>query len=253
MGMHFGVIAAKTSWTALLAALAESFGEFSDRGSVEPTAEAPFERGEDGILAGELDGCSFVLDSSMLLSASEYDKLRDVSVRIDSLLVACVAETVSGSFGLFVADRGKVVRLYWNCTSALFQALQIGNQLPCESEVPVEEIDGAGLFAAMRQFGLDFEKWYRQGTRQAYVWKFNDAETENDLSPGGKGPLSLAIAEHEKQFSIPTNKRSQPTVVSRRMSDGSTGYDIVSSPSSVAKNKSQRSFLSKIWLRVLGR
>ena len=248
MGMHFGVIGAKSTWPSLLGRLSQAFGTFEDRGPVTDLNRLPFGKTDDGIVAGEHGDSCFVFDRSMVLSASNYSRLLDISQQLDSLVVACVGETVSGTFGLFVADRGQLVRLYWNCEMDLSQPLQMGTPLASESVSPLEDIDGRGLFDAMRCLGLDFEAWFQQGPKQAFVWELS-ASNVGVLQDDG--PIGKAQAEHHEKFGIPKDRQPKPTVVSRRMPDGSTGYDIVSravttSSSAAAPPASAKSLLAKL-------
>jgi hypothetical protein len=261
MGMHFGIIGVKSPWPSMFTALSDSFGKFADRGPVSSVTDVPFSRKEDGIIAGEQDNCAFIFDRSMVLS-TDHDKLLEISRRLDTLLVACVGETVSGTFGLFVADKGKVSRLYWNCSSALSKPFTEGNSLPCEAENSLEDIDGAGLLNAMGYLGLDFRKWNTLGTKSAYLWDFTGSQSENVDAPKENRPISLALTQHHTQFGIPKENQPKPKVVMRRMPDGSTGYDIVSGPvnssqvvpgnppKAIAKKES---FWKSIWSRILGR
>jgi hypothetical protein len=261
MGMHFGIIGVKSTWQSVLDELSDLFGKFVDKGPVSSVTTVPFAKNEDGIVVGEQDNCAFIYDRSMVLSA-DHDRLLEISRRLDTLLVACVGETVSGTFGLFVADKGKVSRLYWNCNLALSKPFTEGNNIPCEAERPLEDIDGAGLLGAMAYLGMDFSKWNTLGAKFAYLWDFTNSKSKNTFAPNANRPISLALSQHHKQFGIPKENLPKPKVVMRRMPDGSTGYDIVSKPvnssQTVFSNQSKTvaktgSFWKRIWSRVRGR
>jgi hypothetical protein len=222
MGMHNGIIAAKTSWQSLLQVLSESEGKFVDRGAVRDINASPIEKNEDSIIAGEFAGCAFIIDTSLILSSSP-DVLLAVSQRLQTTVASCVGETVSGTFALFVADKGNVLRHYWNCHSDMSEPYSIGSPLSSEANTPLEDIDGVGLHAALQSVGLDVDAWYEAGTKRAYLW-----ETDDSYFARPDGPLQSAFNTFYRTHKI-QGPAPKPKVVSRKLPDGSIGFDIVSS------------------------
>jgi hypothetical protein len=206
MGMHFGILAAACPWPTLLAALREHAGDIH---------EATSSNGENWeIQTGEHQGRSYVADSSYLLSGGAPDLIVTLSKSTAGVVVGGYAETVSGSFGLVVADSGQLRRLYHACHSTLYEPLSIGEPLPTELTADLEDIDGGGLLAALRHFGFDYDAFYESDTRQKYSFS-ERAELES-------GELQRAIADHTAKHTIPNDQRPQPRVVARTIAGNSS-------------------------------
>jgi hypothetical protein len=228
MGVHFGVVAARTSWDRLLGELVGIAGEFVDRGPVTDIRQHDFRSVGEGATAvcGEHEGAAFVLDVSMLLWSAGLERFVDVSRRLECAVGLALGESVSGTFGLLAAERGAVRRVYYNCVSSVSQPFEVGEPLPSEADTPLEEIDGHGLWNALKSHGLDFEGWYEGGIKRAYAW------AGGDLHPEGseRGPIAAEIDRHWERYRLPKDKVPGTTVVRRRLPDGSTGWDIVPAP-----------------------
>ncbi len=228
MGVHFGVVAARTSWDRLLGELVGIAGEFVDRGPVMDIGQYDLRSVDEGVAAvgGEHQGSAFVLDVSMLLWSAGLDQFLEASRRLECAVGLALGETVSGTFGLFAAEGGAVRRVYYNCISSVRQPFEVGEPLPSEADSPLEEIDGHGLWDALKSHGLDFEGWYEDGVKRAYAY------TAQDLPRQGseKGPIDAEIERHCERYRLAPDEVPGTTVVRRRLPDGSTGWDIVPAP-----------------------
>lgn len=237
MGMHFGVIAVAAQWNALENELPRLLGTFTDSGVVPAVSDEMFDQnGGDVAVAGEYRGSCYLLDPIMTLSAGTFDPLVDVSRRLSTTVASCAAETVSGTFSLLIARNGEAKRAYYNCASAMTAPFSVGSPLPSEARVPLEDIDGRGLFACLAQFGFDYEGWFNEGSKRLLYLG------ENAVAPE-PGPASLdrAFKDHWERFQRKLETFPTPKVVMRRLPDGSTGFDIVADPvkpSLVARLKS---------------
>ncbi|MBI3912341.1 MAG: hypothetical protein HY320_15590 [Armatimonadetes bacterium] len=244
MGMHFGVVAAKASWERFFAELSGLTGRFLDRGRVKTLEEVDFDAHDDGFLlvGGEHEGNAYLHDSSMILSGGTFDRLVELSRRLSCTLAACVGETVSGSFGLLIAENGSLGRLYYNCVSAIREPFSLGTPLAVKSRLGLEDVDGVGLLEALRDQGLDYVAWVRRGSKHTYLYT---CEGLNQASSPTRGPIEAAFDEHWKRHEYPKGQAPSPRVVSRVLPDGSMGFGIV------ARRPGER---RKGWLsRLLGR
>jgi len=194
MGMHHGLIAAELPWPVLRGHLAVLAGTFAPQGPSTP------DNGELGpndagwrLLAGELDGKAYVLDTSML-SMGGHDALAEVARRTGALVAACGAETVSGSVSLFAARGPQILRWYEHCDSAVACPLQVGTPLPVEQGAPFGGAHGEWL----AQFGFDSDGWLRRGTRTAYQFTPHDLDHPNDA-----GPLERQWDAHYRRHALP--------------------------------------------------
>ncbi len=113
MGMHEGILAADKPWPDLLSALQRHIGTLEDRGLVAPAQWLELPQGEDAFHVTSHDGRSFVLDPAMVLTSSP-DLVVSLSHDLDCMVASIGAETVSGTFWLTAAEKGRLVRLHWN-------------------------------------------------------------------------------------------------------------------------------------------
>lgn len=226
MGMHFGVVAAKAPWERFFTELSGLTGSFLDRGEVAGLEHFDFDTREDGFLVvgGQYGDHAYLHDTSMILSGEAFDRLIELSRRLTCTVAACVGETVSGSFGLLVADAGTLQRLYYNCVSSIREPFSLGTPLATERHHPLEDVDGVGLLEALRDQGLDYADWRQNGSKRAYLYT---CEELNGTPVGPKGPVEAAFDDHWKRHEYPKGQTPSPKVVSRVLPDGSTAFDIV--------------------------
>ena len=238
MGMHFGLLAVGAPWDPAFAAISRMTGDFIPRGEVGPGDEPHLDSTDDGflILAGGLMDRSYILDTSMLLSGGEYDRLVALSSELECTVGAVLAETVSGTFSLLIAEKGTVERLYFNCHSSISQPYSVGSPLPSEAVTPLEDIDGRGLFAALDSIGFRTIEWQSRSPRHRYLYTCRELEAE---SGPPAGPLAQQLDQHHRAFAIPKHLVPRPKVVSRKLPDGSVAFDILpGKPSVLARLRS---------------
>jgi hypothetical protein len=222
MGMHFGIVAARAAWPSFLQALTELAGGLVERGAVGDLERCDLEPTDAGfrVVGGEHAGCSYLLDTSMILSTG-FDRLAALSRRLDCLVAACCAETVSGSFYWAHVEKGAVRRLYANCASELRRPYQFGEPLPYDAQVAFEDIDGQGLRWRLAQCGFAYDAWLERGRKIAYLYTFEDS-----AGPSPEGPFDKALRDHWGEQRLPRGEQLQVAVQVRRLPDGSIGYDI---------------------------
>jgi hypothetical protein len=155
MGMHHGLVAVTAGMDQLLAELERSGGEFV-RGA--PIA-APYR--QDGLAVGELDGRAYLFDPSFLVS-DHPDAWIAMSERLGTV-VAGGAETVSGTWWLTVARDGELLRFVFVSHAAMTHGMAVGEPLPTEDTHPIEDLDGAGLFAVLDLYGFAAPRWLEEG------------------------------------------------------------------------------------------
>lgn len=234
MGMHHGIVAADASAERLIAALdalSPTLTPGPRRGALD---DLDLEHADDGsrLAFGEREGRSYVLDSSMVLSA-DGDVIVEASRALGATVVGCGQETTSGSYWLFAADRGQLIRAYWNSHADMREPWSKGRPLVAESSTPLEDIDGAGMFAALTSLGFDYEGWI-------------DGKDLRELmfDPAAKAPTGAPRPLHEEleafrtSVAIPGSQQPKPKVVAR---DG--GYDL--STSATPKKKGLFGFLRR--------
>jgi hypothetical protein len=215
MGYHAGIIAARASWAALESRLVErtrlklgapikSIDDVDDR---------------DQGIGGELDGRAYVHDAEMLLSG-EGDLIVALSKDLDTLVVGCGAETVSGSFWLFAAERGELLRTYWACAMEMDKPLDVGTWPPGE-RIELEDLDGCGIRDALAADGFDFDAFIEHGSKRCITLP-DDYEL-------GEGPIAAQIDAHRQAHKIPEGQQPKPQLVVRSF-EGGTGFDIAAGP-----------------------
>jgi hypothetical protein len=211
VGMHFGVVAAAAPWDRFFGELCALTGRFLDRGEVGNLYEVDFDQAdEDGfwVVGGESAGQAYVYDHNMVLSGANRDRLVELSGRLQSTVAACMAETVSGSFSLLVARSGSLERCYYNCISAIGEPFVLGEPLTPEAIASLQDIDGAGLFAALRHQGLDYPTWADTGPKRLYRYTWDELTA---TPPPAKGPIDTALDEHWKAHEYPKEQVLKPS------------------------------------------
>lgn len=180
MGMHEGILAANKPWPDLLSALQKHIGTLEDRGAVAPAEWLELPQGEDAFHVTSRDGRSYMLDPAMVLTTSP-DLVVSLSDDLDCMVASVGAETVSGTFWLTAAEKGRLVRLHWNVRSTLTQALDVGATLASETRIDIEDIDGRGLLASLGDLGLDPAPAITPTSGQKYLWTGATLPTAGDL------------------------------------------------------------------------
>jgi hypothetical protein len=224
MGMHHGYLVADLPWPTLFAILQQRTGRFADRGPIDSIDAMPAQSTDEGwwLAAGEYAGRAYVLDPSWLLASAEPDLIAGLAAESGALVIGAGAETVSGSYYLVAARGRQVLRHFYGCRASLAVPYSAGEPLPTEAGQPLDgDLNGDGLYAALGQFGFDPLAWQdgqyddaHPGYRRLLLY------TADNFLLGAttpSGPLAQAVADHERQYTLPPERRSQPrVVVSRR-------------------------------------
>lgn len=149
MGMHFGILAARCPAAALEDELVPL--------GITPGVELIFgEELPDELVAGEHGGRGYLINPSFELS-SHGDLILTLSTRLQTLVIGCGAETVSGSYWVFAADNGRLLRAYWSCAFDLETPFNEGDWC---ANLALEDRDGAGLFELLRRGGFDYDGFF---------------------------------------------------------------------------------------------
>jgi hypothetical protein len=210
MGLHCGYIVATATQNDLLEELSRHTGEFTTQTVVEHTRDAELDSGQFDVMLGELGGCAFLVDTSMILSSSP-DMILAMSARL-GVVVGCGAETVSGSYWLTAARDGELLRFVFVQHAGMTRGMAIGDPLPSEQAHPLEDISGEGVFAAMAAFGLDPSPWLNSGP--ATVVEYDYSRSPED------GRIEAMRSEHYQRYQRPQGEwLNEITVVTR---DGSS-------------------------------
>jgi hypothetical protein len=224
MGMHFGILAADLPWSEFFPLLVSKTGQFLDQGPVDNLDELDLDPTSEGhqVVGGEYQGKSYLLDTSMTMTMTGADFVAELSQETGALVIGCGAETTSGSYAFLAVRAGEVLRRFFDSQAFLSEALDEGDLLPTEEDMPFEDLDGKGLIAALAHFGFDFEGWYQGGGRQRYIYTGDDKEDQGVLC---KGPLAESMNEHYGQYALADDERPSIMLYTR---DAVTGQ-IVSS------------------------
>jgi hypothetical protein len=195
MGMHYGLLAATGALDNLMAALRPLAGQFE----VGDTLPEPFviKYGPEGELwnlaIGERDGRSFILDPNMMLS-SDPDLVVAIS-RDLGLVVAGLAESISGTYSMTVARSGELVRHRFIQHSGMTEEFQLGTALAVEDQQPLDHPWGTGIWAVFDSLGLDVKPWMDGGPANGvkYTWE----------GPPELGAIGRAQGEHFERYARP--------------------------------------------------
>lgn len=180
MGMHEGILAAAKPWPEVRAALEKHCGALQDQGSIAPQQWLDLPQGEDAFHVASRDGRSYLLDPAMVLTTNP-DLVVSLSGELDCVVASVGAETVSGTYWLVAAQEGRLVRLHWQMRASLTEALDLGSRLPSENTVPLEDVDGRGLFSALKDLGFDPAMVTAPTAGQKYLWPAETLPATGDL------------------------------------------------------------------------
>lgn len=219
MGMHHGMVAANASSDRLIASMnarLPTIAAGEKRGSLD---DLSLEDTDDGwhMAFGERAGRSYILDTSMVLSA-DGDTILAASRDLGGVVVGCGEETTSGSYWLFAADNGRLLRAYWNCYTDMQEPWSKGEPLDSEASSPIEHLDGNGLMAALASLGFDYDAWASGSDLRELVYNPSDAPFES-------GEISGGLEAFRKSVEIPAGKQPKPKVIRRE-----SGFDLAAAP-----------------------
>jgi len=178
--------------------------------------------GPDDNCIGEHCGSAYVCDGELALAiGASPDLLTNLSSELNTTVIACGYETVSGTYRFFAAERGKLLR-YLSTSTSRRKPFTMGSPLPSEVHAPLHTVEG--LLAAVTSFGFDVLAWHESGSK---VW-FNYPE-EYRKWQSEEGPLGIKQAEdaHEREHGIPFDQWKQqfrPQVVHTHANDPKASF-----------------------------
>jgi hypothetical protein len=252
MSMHFGILVADLPWSKFFDLLSSKTGRFLDQGPVEDLDELDLDPTPEGypIVAGEYDGRSFILDTSFMMSMTGADFVAELSKEARTMVIGCGAETISGSYGFLAVNAGKVLRRFFDCQALLSEPLDEGEDVVTEEAMPLEDLDGKGLIAALAAFGFDFESWYNGGERRLYMYTVDERESEEEKGVLIKGPLADRIDEHNVEYALAEDERPSIMMFTR---DAVTGQIVSSQDTGLRFGDAELSdpeFWERFWNRL---
>src|SRR5262245_28758506 len=138
-----GVVIAKVPSAQLKQALEARAGAFviyePSRGWIGP----------DDNCIGEHCGSAYVCDGELALAiGASPDLLTNLSGELNTTVIACGYETVSGTYRFFAAERGKLLR-YLSTSTSRRKPFTMGSPLPSEVHAPLHAVEG--VLAASRK------------------------------------------------------------------------------------------------------
>jgi hypothetical protein len=200
MGYHSGMLVARAPWAALEAAL-----RTHAKIDVGPEVTSLRNLARDVNLGGEHDGRAYVYDAQMLLSANG-DLVAALSRDVGALVVGCGAETVSGSWWLFAAERGELLRAFSACAMDLDEPFAEG-AWPAGASIELADLDGVGIRTVLERAGFDFDAFMRRGMKRVVT-------LGDELEPIS-GAIGARIDAHRASHAIPEGERPQLRLVVR--------------------------------------
>jgi hypothetical protein len=252
MGMHFGILVAELSWEKFFPLLSALTGHFVPEGPVENLDELELDSTPEGhpVVGGELDGRSYVLDTSFMMSMTGADFVVELSRRANTLVIGCGAETTSGSYSFLAARSGRVLRHYFDCQAFLAEPLDEGEPAATEDDLPLEDLDGKGLTAALACFGFDFDSWYNGGQREKYLYTVEELKSDEERGVRIKGPLADRLDEHYAEFALAEDERPSIMLYTR---DAVTGQIVSTQDTGLRfgdEEISNPEFWNRFWNRL---
>jgi len=171
-----GLVVAKVPSAQLKQALEARAGAFA----IYPS---PGRIRADDSCIGEHCGSAYLFDGDQALAlGGSPDLLTNLSSELNTTVVACGYETVSGTYRFLAAERGKLLR-YLSTSTSRRKPFTMGSPLPSEARRPLDTV--GGILAALTCFGFDFEGWLESGSEVLF---FNYPEEYR--SGGAKKALS---------------------------------------------------------------
>ncbi len=218
MGMHFGILAVRcplATLTAQLAPLGVAAG-VELTGDSDGTASAASTDRElpEELVAGEHAGQSYVVDPMFDLSA-HGDLVRQLSAELETIVVGCGAETVSGTFWVFAAENGRALRSYWSCAFDLAVAFDEGDW--CR-DIDLEASDGSGLFMLLSRAGFDYEAFFADAPKRTL-----ESPLELILP---NGALHERLERHRQAHQLPEDVRPEPSLALRDFPAALLDFDL---------------------------
>jgi hypothetical protein len=217
--MHHGILVAMAGFEATVAAVDARMPMLrmgTGRGSLDTLDLEPADEGWR-LAGGELEGRTYLLDTTMLLS-TDGDAIVDISRELGCLVVGCGQETTSGTHWLYAADSGNLLRAYWNSYGDMQAAWSKGDPLDSEDRQPLEDLDGDGLIAALATLGFDYERWASRDDLRELTYDPGDADAP-------AGPLAAELEAFQASGAIPKGKQPKPKVIRRE-----GGFDLATPP-----------------------
>jgi hypothetical protein len=252
--MHFGILVADLPWSQFFPLLSANTGRFIDQGPVENLEEMDLDSTPEGylIVAGEYDGRSFVLDTSFMMSMTGADFVAELSKQARTMVIGCGAETISGSYGFLAVDRGQVLRRFFDCQALLSEPLDEGELVVTEDDLPLEDLDGKGLIAALAAFGFDFDSWYtgKGGERRLYLYTIDERGSSEEKGVLMRGPLADRIDEHNVEYALAEDERPSIMMFTR---DAVTGQIVSQQDTGLRFGDAELSdpeFWNRFWNRL---
>ena len=255
MSMHLGILVADLPWSEFFPLLSSKTGRFLDQGPVVgDLEELDLERTEEGhpIVAGEYQGKSYVLDTSTMMTIPGSDFIAELSREAGgALVIGCGALTTFESYAFLAVRAGEVLRHFYDNQAFLAEALDEGDVLPTEEDIPFEDSDGKGLIAALAHFGFDFDGWYKEGEHRQYLYTADESQgSEEERGVFAKGPLMDRLVEHYMEFALPEDERPTIMMFTR---DAKTGQIVSTQDTGLRygdKEFSDPEFWDRFWNRL---
>jgi len=178
---------------------------------------------------GEYSGWAYVFDGEMALAiGASPDLFTNLSGELNTTVVACGYETLSGTYRFLAAERGTLLR-YLSTISSYRKPLTMGSPLPSEVRTPLHTVEG--IHAALWCLGFDVGGWHESGSKV----RFEYPDEFLKLVSSEEGPLGLrqAADAHEKEHDIPFEQWKQqfrPQVVLTHSDDPSASFALKDGP-----------------------
>lgn len=151
--MHMGFLAADADWPLVRRQLEEAFGVLQEDAVVHGDEWFNVPDRVDGLNVAVVAGKTYIADPRMVHTTWD-DFTVGLSRSMSCTVAAGGAETVSGTYWFTAAQGGDLIRLHWNVTSTLTEPLDLGDPIPSEHRVGLDDQDGRGIVTAFGALGF---------------------------------------------------------------------------------------------------
>ena len=204
--MHQMVVA-RSPLASLLSAIGRLTSPFHDvppgKESVNPRVDG------EPILAGEVNGLSYLCEDHGTVFAMCWGLLTRVSGELDTLIIGSCFDPTEEHCRFLVASKAEVQRAFWSNPLRTTQHYELGKPLTCEAKSPLSAYGGVGLKTALRTLGFPLLDYEQFDADRMVTWR------GDSLALLGDDEMSKPVGDHVRAFANPAYRPPEPKVTVR--------------------------------------